>query len=391
MTLEELNRELLSDEERLVSSLREYKNAKATLRKARITSVTNKLLAPYRRFQINKAIAKYEAMIEKLEKKREKEIRRAEKLQEKEEKLVRKQAKEDFKAAVRDKKKEDINKFVTDKKDDVINFGKEISSKVSMASSFVSNVKNTAIEKLKENTTIDLRIKNAIEDLKMRQFTNKINREYEKEQKEIAAVKQEELNAAIKYSEEVNNDYKRRDVPFSNIKEKTQKASSRSSYKNKATNRVVKYFKSKRDNVMSTVNDKVLETEFNTLVNAYIVMGKVTNAKSRIVTTFNNKISEFKDGAKNKFGDVIVAIEDKKDSVGTTLNQVKGDIAQSLEDRKVRNERKKDMVAALREQEEKNLSIKRAQLDSMRQAIEATNNTGDIFENVSSLNVSRIK
>lgn len=389
MTLEELNRELLSDEERLVSSLREYKNAKATLRKARITSVTNKLLAPYRRFQINKAIAKYEAMIEKLEKKREKEIRRAEKLQEKEEKLVRKQAKEDFKAAVRDKKKEDINKFVNDKKDDVINFGKEISSKVSMASSFVSNVKNTAIEKLKENTTIDLRIKNAIEDLKMRQFTNKINREYEKEQKEIAAVKQEELNAAIKYSEEVNNDYKRRDVPFSNIKEKTQKASSRSSYMGKATNRVVKYFKSKRDNVMSTVNDKVLETEFNTLVNAYIVMGKVTNAKSRIVTTFNNKISEFKDRAKNKFGDVIVAIEDKKDSVGTTLNQVKGDIAQSLEDRKVRNERKKDMVAALREQEEKNLSIKRAQLDSMRQAIEATNNTGDIFENVSSLNVSR--
>ena len=389
MTLEELNRELLSDEERLVSSLREYKNAKATLRKARITSVTNKLLAPYRRFQINKAIAKYEAMIEKLEKKREKEIRRAEKLQEKEEKLVRKQAKEDFKAAVRDKKREDINKFVTDKKDDVINFGKEISSKVSMASSFVSNVKNTAIEKLKENTTIDLRIKNAIEDLKMRQFTNKINREYEKEQKEIAAVKQEELNAAIKYSEEVNNDYKRRDVPFSNIKEKTQKASSRSSYMGKATNRVVKYFKSKRDNVMSTVNDKVLETEFNTLVNAYIVMGKVTNAKSRIVTTFNNKISEFKDRAKNKFGDVIVAIEDKKDSVGTTLNQVKGDIAQSLEDRKVRNERKKDMVAALREQEEKNLSIKRAQLDSMRQAIEATNNTGDIFENVSSLNVSR--
>ena len=391
MTLEELNRELLSDEERLVSSLREYKNAKATLRKARITSVTNKLLAPYRRFQINKAIAKYEVMIEKLEKKREKEIRRVEKLQEKEERLVRKQAKEDFRAAIRDKRKEDINKFVNDKKDDVINFGKEIGSKVSMASSFVSNVKNSAIEKLKENTTIDLRIKNAIEDLKMRQFTNKINREYKKEQKEIDNAKQEELNAAIKYSEEVNNDYKRRDVPFSNIKEKTQKASSRSCYMGKATNRVVKYFKSKRDNVMSTVNDKILETEFNTLVNAYIVMGKVTNAKSRMVTTFNNKISEFKDRAKNKFGDAIVAIEDKKDSLGTTLNQVKGDIAQTLEDRKVRNERKKDMIAALREQDEKNLSIKRAQLDSMRQAIEATNNTGDIFENASSLNVSRVK
>ena len=42
MTLEELDRELLSDEERLVSSLEEYKNAKAMLRKARITSISNK-------------------------------------------------------------------------------------------------------------------------------------------------------------------------------------------------------------------------------------------------------------------------------------------------------------------------------------------------------------
>ena len=91
MSLEELDRELLSDEERVVSSLEEYKNAKATLRKARITSISNKLLAPFRRFRIEQAIAKYDAMIEKLEKKREKEIRRAEKLQEKEVRLERKQ------------------------------------------------------------------------------------------------------------------------------------------------------------------------------------------------------------------------------------------------------------------------------------------------------------
>ena len=71
MTLEELDRELLSDEERLVSSLEEYKNANPMLRKPRITSISNKLLAPFRRFKIEQAIAKYDAMIEKIEKKRE--------------------------------------------------------------------------------------------------------------------------------------------------------------------------------------------------------------------------------------------------------------------------------------------------------------------------------
>ena len=69
MTLEELDRELLSDEERLVSSLQEREVAKealkasrVALRKARITSISNKLLAPYRRFRIEKAIAKYDAI-----------------------------------------------------------------------------------------------------------------------------------------------------------------------------------------------------------------------------------------------------------------------------------------------------------------------------------------
>src|SRR5699024_3443712 len=113
-------------------------------------------------------IAKYDAMIEKIEKKREKEIRRAEKLQEKEEKLERKQAKADFKAAIRDKRKEDIVNFIDEKKDSVINFGREIgsevsdsfsyirdmgASRVSSVASFAINVKNSAIKKVKENTT----------------------------------------------------------------------------------------------------------------------------------------------------------------------------------------------------------------------------------------------
>ena len=52
MSLEELDRELLSDEERLVSSLEEYKNEKATQRKARSTTSSNKLLAPHRGYRI---------------------------------------------------------------------------------------------------------------------------------------------------------------------------------------------------------------------------------------------------------------------------------------------------------------------------------------------------
>ena len=69
MTLEELEKELLSDEERLTSSLEKYKSAKADLRKARITSISNKLLAPYRRFRIKVNIVKSDLMVEAIKKK----------------------------------------------------------------------------------------------------------------------------------------------------------------------------------------------------------------------------------------------------------------------------------------------------------------------------------
>ena len=173
MTLEELDKQLESDEKKLVDSLKAKEAAEealkastAALRKTRIISISNKLLAPFRRFRIEQAIAKYDVMMQKIEKKREKEIRRAERLQEKEQKLEGKQAKADFKVAIRDKRKEDIINFAKDKKDDVINFGKEISSevsdtfdyikdmgasKVSKVASFVVSVRNSAIKKAREN------------------------------------------------------------------------------------------------------------------------------------------------------------------------------------------------------------------------------------------------
>ena len=330
MSLEELDRELLSDEERLVSSLEEYKNAKATLRKARINSISNKLLTPYRRFRIEQSIAKYDAMIEKLEKKREKEIRRAEKLQEKEEMERRKQAKADFKAAIRDKRKEDIVNFVNDRKDDIISFGKEIgsevsdsfsyirergASRVSSASSFAINVKNSAIKKVKENTTIDLTIKNAIEEVKLKYATNKYNRAVEQKKKEEEQVRLEALNNAINFDEGVKIELKSRDVPFSNIDEKIQKASRQSSYMGKATNRVVRYFKSKKDKLVGDISDKVYETGFNIRVSAYETMGKVSKSMSQIKTVFNNELNDLKANVNDRYNDIKRDIKEKVDSV----------------------------------------------------------------------------
>ena len=399
MTLEELDRELLSDEERLVSSLEEYKNAKAMLRKARITSISNKLLAPFRRFKIEQAIAKYDAMIEKIEKKREKEIRRAEKLQEKEEKLERKQAKEDFKVAIRDKRKEDIVNFVNDRKDDVINFvddkksdvinfGREISSevsdtfsyireigasRVSSASSFAINVKNSAIKKMKENTTIDLTIKNAIEEVKLKYATNKLNRAVEQKKKEEEQARLEELNSAIKFDEEIKADYKERDVPFANINEKIQKASRQSSYMGKATNRVVRYFKSKKDNLFSDISDKVYESGFNIRVSAYETMGKVSKSMSQIKTVFNNELSDLKANVNDRYNSIKRDIKSNIDSVSYAYQEAK---------------EKKEAERVNKEQE---LAIKRAQLDSMRASLETVNNTGDIFSNVPSLDVEKTR
>ena len=383
MTLEELDRELLSDEERLVSSLEEYKNAKAMLRKARITSISNKLLAPYRRFRIEQSIAKYEAMIERIEKRQEKQRVKEEKLRQKE---AKKEAKADFKAALRDKRKEDIVNFVDEKKSNVINFGREIgsevsdtfsyiremgASKVSSASSFAINVKNSAIKKVKENTTIDLTIKNAIEEVKLKYATNKLNRAVEQKKKEEEQARLEELNNAINFDEGVKIELKSRDVPFSNINEKIQKARKQWSYMGKATNRVVRYFKSKKDNIVSNAQDKVIETELKMVVNAYDVMGKVSKGMSQIRTVFNNELNDLKANVNDRYNDIKRDIKGKVDRVSYAYQDYKD----KTEDERI--------------QKEQDIAIKRAQLDSMREALKAINNTGDVFGDASSLGVGK--
>ena len=373
MSLEELDRELLSDEERLVSSLEEYKNAKATLRKARITSISNKLLAPFRRFRIEQAIAKYDAMIERIEKKREKEIRRAEKLQEKEEKLERKQAKEDFKAAIRDKRKEDIVNFVNDKKDDIISFGEEIGkevsdtfsyiketsiSRVSSASSFVGSVKNSAIKKVQENTKIDLIIKNAIEDIRLRQYTNKVNREYEKEQNALEAARLEKINSDIKHDEEIKASYKERDVPFSNINEKIQEVSMNNCYIGRATNKAVDYIK-----------EKYWDFRVEKAVVTHKIGGYISSKSSKLFTVFNNQLNNLESVLES-------GIDKMSDGIDFAKNR--------LEERKVR-------IAESRKESERELAIKEAQRKSMEEALRELSGTDDIFANAPSLEVGRTR
>ena len=384
MSLKELDEQLKSAEEKVVSSLEEYKNAKATLRKARITSISNKLLAPFRRFKIEQAIAKYDAMIEKIEKKREKDIRRAEKLQEKEEKLERKQAKEDFKVAIRDKRKEDIVNFVNDRKDDVINFvddkksdvinfGREISSevsdtfsyireigasRVSSASSFAINVKNSAIKKVQENTKIDLIIKNAIEDIRLRQYTNKVNREYEKEQNALEAARLEKINSDIKHDEEIKASYKERDVPFSNINEKIQEVSMNNCYIGRATNKAVDYIK-----------EKYWDFRVEKAVVTHKIGGYISSKSSKLFTVFNNQLNNLESVLES-------GIDKMSDGIDFAKNR--------LEERKVR-------IAESRKESERELAIKEAQRKSMEEALRELSGTDDIFANAPSLEVGRTR
>ncbi len=373
MSLKELDEQLKSAEEEVVSSLKEYKNAKATLRKARITSISTKLLAPFRRFRIEQAIAKYDAMIKKIEKKREKEIRRAEKLQEKEVRLERRQAKEDFKAAIRDKRKEDIVNFVNDKKDDIISFGEEIGkevsdtfsyikktsiSRVSSASSFVGSVKNSAIKKVQENTKIDLIIKNAIEDIRLRQYTNKVNREYEKGQNALEAARLEKINSDIKHDEEIKASYKERDVPFSNINEKIQEVSMNNCYIGRATNKAVDYIK-----------EKYWDFRVEKAVVTHKIGGYISSKSSKLFTVFNNQLNNLESVLES-------GIDKMSDGIDFAKNR--------LEERKVR-------IAESRKESERELAIKEAQRKSMEEALRELSGTDDIFANAPSLEVGRTR
>ena len=390
MTLEELDRELLSDEERLVSSLQEREAAKealkasrVALRKARITSISNKLLAPYRRFRIEKAIAKYDAMIERIEKEQEKQRVKEEKLRQKE---AKKEAKADFKAAIRDKRKEDIVNFVNDRKDDVINFANDKksdvidfskgiasevsdtfdyiremgSSRVSSASSFISNVKTSLIATLDKKTTLHRDIGSKILDYKEK----KVDRDYEKSLENAKSRQiQEEINNSIRREANRSDDI--------TIKEKYSRITKEKNYMGKATNRVIEYFRTKKNKL----DDIVFDSKVNMAYMGY----KASSVKNKIMTVFNNQISSLKNKADNFIGNTMVAASDTYNNIKEGINDKICDISSSIEHRNEIKQRKEDMINAINEEEKRRNKIREEQLKMRRQTIENINN-GDIFE-----------
>ena len=131
-----------------------------------ITNIPNRLKNSYDEFKLNVVISRYDKVIESLMKKREDfEIR-----------LDTLKRKSDFKDAVRKQKREefinDITEFVDERKTEInrtFDDTREFTySKISKASNFMGNVSNSVINTVKNNTTIDITIKEAIDNLKFK-------------------------------------------------------------------------------------------------------------------------------------------------------------------------------------------------------------------------------
>ena len=92
--------------------------------------------------------------MEKLEKKRQKDIKKAEELEQKMREEARLQRIKDFNTAIRDKRKENITNFIDDKKDKISNVVDTLknikSGVVTSKSSFVVNVKNEVLDKVEK-------------------------------------------------------------------------------------------------------------------------------------------------------------------------------------------------------------------------------------------------
>ena len=397
MTNEELDRQLVLDNENVISSLQKYKDAKASLRKARITSISNKILAPYRRFKISLAIAKYDAMIEKLEKERERTIKEAEKLQEKEEIERRRQAKADFKEAVRDKRKEDAVKFVEDVKSGVKEFGSNtiegantlfnenlqrskdtidsLKSKgvnvVNSASCFMINVKTSLIATLDKKTTLHRDIEGKI--LNYRE--NKANRDYEKAIEDAKARQiQEEINNSIAREREFSDDV--------TIRERFNKINKNKSYMGTATNRVVDYFRSKKNKL----DDKIFDAKVNMAYANSVVTLKASRTKSKIATAFNSQINNWKNKADNFIGNTMVAASDTYNNIREVANNKMSEISSAMEHRSEVKQRKEDMISAINEEEKRRNMIREEQLKRLRDLTDIIKNDGIVEDAVPVVN-----
>ena len=122
------------------------------------------------------------------------------------------------------------------------------------------------------------------------------------------------------------------------------------------------------------------------------VLEKVTALRANLTAgTTQDKINannQLSSTLKSLFA-VAESYPDLKANVNDRYNDIKRDIKEKVDSVSYAYQEAKEKKEAERANKEQELAIKRAQLDSMREALEAVNNTGDIFSNAPSLDVAR--
>ena len=155
------------------------------------------------------------------------------------------------------------------------------------------------------------------------------------------------------------------------IKEKYSRITKEKNYMGKATNRVIEYFRTKKNKL----DDIVFDSKVNMVYMGY----KASSVKNKIMTVFNNQISSLKNKADNFIGNTMVAASDTYNNIKEGINDKISDISSSIEHRNEIKQRKEDMINAINEEEKRRNKIREEQLKMRRQTIENINN-GDIFE-----------
>ncbi len=335
MTQEELYKQRLREVE-LMKVL--YNQAKADYRKALLGNVSNKLLNPFKKASKEISLVK-SRMIREYESKREDLLKKQIELLEKKDKRL-----EDAVKYV-ENVKDDVKKFGNDTKEtvgilfndnlqrseDTIDFLKRKGGNViSSASCFMGNVKNSLIASLDNKTTLHRDIESKILDMK----NDKASRDYKRALDES---KNRQIQEMVKRSIEKEKSFGESDT----ISARFNKINKNKSYMGTATNRVVDYFRSKKNKL----DDKI----FDAKVNMAYASSIVTRTKSKVGTAFNSQINNFKNKTKDFIDEKIQERQEKMEEI-KSLNDA----------RRVDNE------------------IARAQLEMRRQAIANINN-GDIF------------
>ena len=119
--------------------------------------------------------------------------------------------------------------------------------------------------------------------------------------------------------------------------------------------------------IENKLNNKALDVGIKADLYAFAISSKISKNKSKLQTVFNEQL----DKINNKASKIVSEGLD-------TIREIRKDVNMTpLE--------KKDKVNNLRTDKENELAIKRAQLESMRAAVESINQSGDVFANATPL------